>query len=177
MALAARLHAHRYTELHCTRNKHATRGSLLDWQASTLWWLMGGVLVAAELATGTFYLLMLALGCAAGAVAAHLHLAVTPQIVIAAVVGAGATWAWHVKRQREPSAAPAASNRDVNIDIGQRLQVGAWLPDGTARVPYRGATWTVRWAGKGEPVAGEQFIQSLHGNELHVVHAAPARPH
>jgi membrane protein implicated in regulation of membrane protease activity len=174
MALAVRLLCVYMRIATLNRIADATRGSLLDWQASTLWWLMGGALVAAELATGTFYLLMLALGCAAGAVAAHLHLTVTPQIVIAAVVGAGATWAWHVKRQRHPSAAPAASNRDVNIDIGQRLQVSAWLPDGTARMPYRGATWTVRWAGKGEPVPGEQFIQSLHGNELHV---APAKPH
>jgi membrane protein implicated in regulation of membrane protease activity len=147
---------------------------MLDWHASTLWWLMGGVLVAAELATGTFYLLMLALGCAAGAMAAHMGLGLATQIVIAAVIGAGATWAWHLKRQRAPSAAPAASNRDVNIDIGQRLQVVAWLADGTARVPYRGATWTVRWAGNGAPVAGEQIIQSLHGNELHV---APAATH
>ena len=39
----------------------------MDWSASTGWWLAAGVLVAAELATGTFYLLMLALGAAAGA--------------------------------------------------------------------------------------------------------------
>ena len=37
----------------------------MDWSASTVWWLAAGVLVAAELATGTFYLLMLALGCVA----------------------------------------------------------------------------------------------------------------
>ena len=43
----------------------------MDWNASTGWWLAAGVLVVAELATGTFYLLMLALGLAAGALAAH----------------------------------------------------------------------------------------------------------
>ncbi len=42
----------------------------MDWNAWTFWWVAGGVLVAAELATGTFYLLMLALGCGAAAVAA-----------------------------------------------------------------------------------------------------------
>ena len=49
----------------------------MDWHASTVWWLITGGLVAAELATGTFYLLMLALGAAAAAVAAHLGLAST----------------------------------------------------------------------------------------------------
>jgi len=37
----------------------------------TIWWLVAGALVALELTTGTFYLLMLALGAAAGAVVAH----------------------------------------------------------------------------------------------------------
>jgi len=32
----------------------------MDWSAATGWWIVAGVLVAAELATGTFYLLMLA---------------------------------------------------------------------------------------------------------------------
>ena len=41
----------------------------MDFSAPTLWWVAAGVLVAAELATGTFYLLMIALG-AAGAAAA-----------------------------------------------------------------------------------------------------------
>ena len=36
---------------------------------STVWWLVTGVLVAAELMTGTFYLLMLATGAAAAALA------------------------------------------------------------------------------------------------------------
>ena len=34
---------------------------------STAWWLLVGLLVIAELLTGTFYLLMLALGAIAGA--------------------------------------------------------------------------------------------------------------
>ena len=37
----------------------------MDWSHATWWWVATGVLVAAELATGTFYLLMLAIGTAA----------------------------------------------------------------------------------------------------------------
>jgi membrane protein implicated in regulation of membrane protease activity len=160
----------RIATLNCIAD--ATRSALLDWQASTTWWLTGGVLVAAELATGTFYLLMLALGCAAGALAAHAGLGAAAQVIIAAIVGAGATWAWHRRRRAQPQAAPAASNRDVNLDIGQTVRVAAWLPDGTARVPYRGADWSVRWAGPGTPAAGDCVIVALNGSELHLAQPA-----
>ena len=43
----------------------------MDLQDSTLWWLLAGSLVAVELVTGTFYLLALAVGAVAGAIAAH----------------------------------------------------------------------------------------------------------
>ncbi|MDH4106316.1 MAG: NfeD family protein, partial [Gammaproteobacteria bacterium] len=58
---------------------------------ATIWWVLAGVAVAVELATGTFYLLMLALGMAAGAIASHLGFGVPLQIVAAAAVGGGAT--------------------------------------------------------------------------------------
>ena len=138
----------------------------MDWNASSVWWLLAGGLVAAELATGTFYLLMLALGCVAGAIAAHLGLGTVAQVVAAAVLGGGATVGWHLKRSREPTTAPAASNRDVNLDIGQAVQVPAWTADGTARVQYRGASWSVRLADNGPPLPGPHTIVALHGSEL-----------
>jgi membrane protein implicated in regulation of membrane protease activity len=146
----------------------------LDLDAPTLWWLAVGALVAAELATGTFYLLMLALGAAAGALAAHAGVGSQAQITVAAVVGGGAVVVWHFVRRLRPKTAPAESNRDVNIDIGQRLHVNAWDAEGTARVPYRGAQWAVRYAGEGAPAPGEHVIVALDGNELRV---APARAH
>ena len=138
----------------------------MDWNAPTLWWLAGGALVAAELATGTFYLLMVALGAVAGALAAHAGWSGTAQWVAAALVGAGATVAWHVRRARAPQSAPAASNRDVNIDIGQTVQVPAWQADGTARVAYRGAQWQVRLSPGELAAGGAHTIVALHGAEL-----------
>ena len=138
----------------------------MNWDASTLWWLIAGVLVAAELATGTFYLLMLALGCVAGAVAAHLGMGTVAQVVAAAILGGGATVGWHLLRLREPKSAPAASNRDVNLDVGQAVQVPLWAADGTARVQYRGASWSVRLADSGPAVPGPHTIVALHGSEL-----------
>ena len=146
----------------------------MDWNASTWWWVLAGVLVAVELGTGTFYLLMVALGCAAGALAAHAGMAITPQLVAAAVVGAGATAAWHVRRLRQPAQPPAESNKNVILDIGSPVQVATWADDGSARVSYRGAAWAVRFAGPGQPQPGEHVIVSLNGNELRV---APAVRH
>jgi membrane protein implicated in regulation of membrane protease activity len=140
----------------------------MDWSDATWWWLAAGGLVAAELVTGTFYLLMLALGCAAAAVGAYLGLAGTGQVLAAALVGGGATAAWHLKRARAPRSAPAQFNRDVNIDIGGTVHVTHWAADGSARVSYRGSTWSARYQGPGAPVPGDHVIVSVQGNELGV---------
>ena len=145
----------------------------MEWNAPMLWWLATGGLVAAELATGTFYLLMVALGCAAGALAAHAGLGSTGQVAAAALLGSAFTAAWHLKRARSPRSAPAESNRDVMLDIGQTLRVDAWGDDGTARVPYRGTAWTVRFAGPGTPAPGEHVIVAVDGNQLRVAPATP----
>jgi membrane protein implicated in regulation of membrane protease activity len=137
-------------------------------EGPTFWWVLAGTLVAVELSTGTFYLLMLALGAVAGALASHAGFNVSAQIVAAALLGALATLGWHVKRARHPQSAPAQSNRDVLLDIGQTLSVEQWAADGTARTQYRGAAWTVRFAGPGSPAPGRFRIVSVDGNELSV---------
>ena len=144
----------------------------MDWNPPTLWWLATGALVAAELATGTFYLLMVALGCAAGALAAHAGLSGTTQVVCAALLGLVATAAWHLHRARQPGALPVHTNRDVNLDIGSPVRVSQWQADGSARVHYRGTTWSVRFAGNGTPLPGEHVIIAVQGSELRV---APAK--
>lgn len=111
---------------------------------TTAWWLLAGALVALELVTGTFYLLMLAVGVAAGAVAAHLGWGLTAQLVAAAVVGVAAVLVW--QRWGFARRLPADANQDVNLDIGQTVHVAEWLADGTAHVRYRGADWTVSLA-------------------------------
>ena len=44
---------------------------MFNLEASTIWWILTGVLVAAELFTGTFYLLLLALAAGFGALTVH----------------------------------------------------------------------------------------------------------
>jgi membrane protein implicated in regulation of membrane protease activity len=131
-----------------------------------LWWIATGLLVLAELATGTFYLLMIALGLAGGAAAAHAGLALTGQLLTAALVGGAAVIAWHLQRRRQPPPPAVMANRDVLLDVGERVHVSHWGADGRARVHYRGAAWSARWVGDGPPEAGDLVIRALDGNEL-----------
>ena len=139
----------------------------MDPSAATVWWVLAGIAVATELATGTFYLLMFALGLVGAALAAHLGTPVWAQVLTAAVVGGGATAAWHAwRRSRGHATADVATNRDVNLDIGERVNVPAWAGDRTARVPYRGSTWTARLEPGALAVPGEHVVRAVEGNWL-----------
>jgi membrane protein implicated in regulation of membrane protease activity len=141
----------------------------MDLSTATFWWVAAGVVVAAELATGTFYLLMMALGLAAAAIAAHLGVSVSGQIITAALFGGGSTALWHWRRAREPHSAPSHENRDVNLDIGERVHVRQWEPDRTTRVDYRGSSWTARLAPGAPASPGEYRIHAVEGNWLVLV--------
>lgn len=132
---------------------------------STIWWLLAGTAVALELLTGTFYLLMLAVGLAAAALAAHTGAGTSVQLIIAAIVGGGAVAAWHLLRPKQPDG-PSSANRDINLDIGETIQVDAWNSDGTASVKYRGANWTVVAAPGSPHYAGQHRVREVVGNRL-----------
>ena len=138
----------------------------MDWSASTWWWIAAGVLLAGELLTGTFYVLMLAIGCVFGALAGYAGISFFAQVVVAVVVGGAAVLAWDRKRRRDPTRVPPAANRDINLDIGEPVQVDGWNADGTARVPYRGSAWNVRYIGEGPAVPGAHVIAEVRHNEL-----------
>ncbi len=135
-----------------------------------MWWSAAGLLVVAELLTGTFYLLMLSVGLAAAAVAAQAGLTLSGQLGVAAVAGGRGVIGVRLFRRQRPEPSTAAFNRDVNLDIGQRVHVDHWNEDGTARVQYRGAGWQVRFqgaqAGAGAPAPGTYVIHAVDGNEL-----------
>lgn len=136
----------------------------------SIWWMIAGALVVVELATGTFYLLMLALGAAAGALAAHGGAGLTAQLAVAALMGGGAVVSWHHRRSRHPAALPARANPDVNLDVGSLVQVPQWQPDGTARIAYRGSSWEARHVGGGAPQPGLHVIRAVDGTRLLLEH-------
>lgn len=133
---------------------------------STLWWLLAGGAIAVELLSGTFYLLMLAIGMVAGAIAAHLGASVTQQILAAALVGGGAVVAWHMYRARSPAEPAAQANANVILDVGEVVHITGWKPDGTADVQYRGAHWTAIHRAGVTPSTGPHRVAEMVGNRL-----------
>ena len=132
-----------------------------------IWWLLAGAAIAVELMTGTFYLLMLAAGLAAGALAATMGIALTGQMLLAAGIGGGAVAAWRWGRRQRPAPLAASSNPDVHLDIGNTVHVVQWNADGTAGVHFRGARWTAVPASPNALSGPGNFrITEVRGNHL-----------
>ena len=135
---------------------------------ATIWWLLAGVTVVAELLTGTFFLLMIGIAMAAGALAAHAGADMIVQLLLSAVIGGGSVVAWYFVKMRRNAARPEDSNQAFNLDIGETVMVVGWDPDGTANVRYRGANWTAIRR-PGEPASiGAHRVAEVIGTRLRV---------
>ncbi|MFL6717818.1 MAG: NfeD family protein, partial [Burkholderiaceae bacterium] len=127
-----------------------------------VWLALAGILVILEMFSGTFYLLMIALGMVAGALAAWLNLSAEVQILLAALVGAMAALGL---RRRRPRRTDSARDPNINLDIGQSLHVSHWH-EGAARAMYRGALWDVELAHGAQARAGQFVIREVRGSRL-----------
>jgi len=126
-----------------------------------LWWILATILIGAELATGTFYLLAAGIAFAFGGAAAFAGASPPLQLLTAgilAVVGTVIAHRWR-RRQGEASALPG-------LDIGQSVRVDAWHPDGTARVEYRGTQWDGVLASDETPRRHTMYIVATRGSTL-----------
>lgn len=132
-------------------------------------WIWFGLAVAAligEVASGTFYLLLVALGLASAGVTAWLGAGVQWQLVMCAVVGLAGLFVLRrtgVLKKREVN---AASNSDVHLDIGQTVDVEAWADSGLTRVWYRGAQWQAELAAGQSRAPGLHQISEIRGTRL-----------
>jgi len=126
-----------------------------------MWWIAAAALVAAELLTGTFYLLVigLALVCAGGAALAGADVPV--QWLTAGALGVVGT----VMLQRWKRRVAAATPMQPDLDIGQRVRVQTWGSGGTARVAYRGSTWDAELSA-GAAQAETMYIVATRGSVL-----------
>lgn len=133
---------------------------------STLWWMATGILIAIELMTGTFYLLMIAIGLAAAALTAHAGIGLIGQCISAALVGGGTVLAWHLAKRRQTSPTPVQANHDVNMDIGATVHVERWLDNNTCSVHYRGAHWDAALLPGAQALRGDHEIAEVVGSKL-----------
>ncbi|HUQ25452.1 MAG TPA: NfeD family protein [Burkholderiales bacterium] len=135
------------------------------------WGVLGLALVIAELLTGTFYLLMLAVAAFGGAAIAGLGQPFAVQVVVAFVVAAAGCYGVHAYRAKN------RSQQMPSIDAGMPASFENWVDAGArlARVRYRGASWDARVEGADllEPGA-TVYVLATDGNTLKVAKSRPA---
>jgi membrane protein implicated in regulation of membrane protease activity len=128
--------------------------------AYIIWWIVAFALVALELTTGTFYLLVYGIAAGAAGIAAWLGLGTVAQLMIAAVIGIAGTVALKKWRRAEATGADLQ-----DLDIGQSVAVEAWQGS-KGQVKYRGAVWDAEAAlaevDPGKPL----YIRAMRGSVL-----------
>lgn len=134
-------------------------------EAHWIWWLAAVVLVIAEMASGTFYLVAVAFGLAVAGLVAYSGMAWGGQAAVAALLcSASVVWIYrwrkrHVRKNEHPNLAN---------DIGQTVRVVQWSDERHARVSYRGAEWDAELSGKAQADTGRQTwqIRDITGTRL-----------
>jgi|SRR5690606_23085738 len=140
-------------------------------QIHEAWWLAALILGIVEMLTGTFYLLVLALGCAAAGGIALAGGSFTLQLLAAAVCSiAGWALIWRGRRLSDARQDPAA---DLVLDVGARIQIEHWDEPHRTIARYRGAAWQVELADAAGPSGrpGPHVIRGVVGNRLVVTPA------
>ncbi len=125
------------------------------------WFVLALVVLGLEMATGTFYMLVLALALGVGGVAALLGMSVPWQLAFSAVAGIIGTVL--VSRMRSVRGRAAVNQ---SLDIGQYVKVITWREDGSARVFYRGAEWDAEPESADMARDGVFYIKAIHGTKL-----------
>lgn len=125
-----------------------------------IWWIAAFVLVALELTTGTFYLLVYGLAAAAAGIAAWLGAAQVLQLLIAAVIGIAGTVALRKWRSAEPTESDLQ-----DLDIGKSVAIEKW-ESGKGQVRYRGAEWDAEAENADVDANKPLFIRAMRGSVL-----------
>ncbi len=130
-------------------------------QAYVWWWILAAVLVAAELTSGTFYLLLYGIAAAGAGIAAWLGAGFVVQLLVAGMIAVAGTLALrHWKRSTEH---PEASVQDM--DMGQVVKIESWQ-DGRGQVKYRGALWDAEAESPEVDPSRPLLIRAVRGNTL-----------
>ena len=139
-------------------------------QAYVWWFVLGFGLIVAELMTGTFYLLVIAIALACAGVAAFFDAPLAMQLVIAAAIGLGGSL-W-LRKSGLGRLHGRHADAVQNMDIGQVVRIEHWSPNRTARAAYRGAQWDVELAPGETMQSGDFVIRDIQANRL-IVAARP----
>ncbi len=142
----------------------------MDMEPYIPWAILGFVLVIAELFSGTFYLLMLAVAAFGASAAAWLGQGFPVQSIVAGVVTAAGAYFVHAWRARN------AKEQMKPVDAGQPASFESWVDRNArlARVRYRGASWEACVDGDQALEAGSVvYVVTMRGNTLQVTPKHP----
>jgi membrane protein implicated in regulation of membrane protease activity len=135
-----------------------------------IWMISAGALLALEMFSGSFYLLMIGIGFVFGGLTALGGGGFALQFAIAGIVGMLATFLlWKLRGRRRSRADMLADDGEPSLDIGQALHVDSWRAEGgiyVARASYRGAEWDIELRPGSMPAAGHCVIREIRGNRL-----------
>lgn len=129
------------------------------------WFLLALVLLALEMATGTFYMLVISIALGVGGVAALLGLSLPLQLTFSAVTGIVGTVILRRAKFGRPETASSQG-----LDIGQPVQPLTWHDDGSLRVFYRGAEWDAELESVDVPRDQGLYIKAMRGSTLILTH-------
>lgn len=132
------------------------------------WFILAVVLLGVEMATGTFYLLMVSVAMIVGGVAALLEFSLPVQFALAALAGFLGTVIMRRWKIGRPKSVVSQS-----FDTGQTVRVLTWHEDGTLRVHYRGAEWDAETERADTPREGTFYIKEMRASILILTHQKP----
>lgn len=125
------------------------------------WFLLALVLLGLEMATGTFYLLVLSIAAVVGGGAALLGLGATVQSVLAAMTSVAG-----IILLRRWRGARTGDSSTQSLDTGHPVKVVSWRDNGMARVFYRGAEWDAELEAASTDREATLYIKSMRGSVL-----------
>jgi len=126
-----------------------------------LWFLVAFGLMALEMASGTFYMLVLGLAFAVGGMLSLLEYSAPVQFTAAAISGVVGTLILQIVRRGKP-----LTTQNQSLDVGQPIQSVSWHDDGTARVVYRGTEWDADPENADTPHELPLYIKEIRGSRL-----------
>lgn len=129
------------------------------------WFGAAALFLLLEMATGTFYLLLVALGLAASGIAAYAGIPLVWQIASGLAVSLVGLMVLQHYRQSKGHVA-TQSDPDVVQDVGQNVMVDAWNDNGQTSVFYRGANWSARIDVEQPIQPGQHYIHAVQGLTL-----------
>lgn len=128
-----------------------------------IWLIVALVILGSEMMLGTIYLLAFSAGALAACVCALFGLTLTAQFTVAAlVIVLGVIIALYFRRNIRKL---TPNTQCDNLDKGQIVSVTKVNEDGSAKVNYRGTSWTA-YADNGSLECGVYKIERVEGTRL-----------